>query len=135
VGIGHSYVGLREPGGEIQTYGFYPAEGAEFEGFGALRNVEGQVLPGRDATYLQSALAGEKGHSVVQYPITRGQYLSALDVVQAYQTQPYNAAFCNCTHFAVDVANAAGVRVPFAGIISRPAVFEPALREFGARLR
>jgi len=134
VGIGHSYVGLREPGGDIQTYGFYPREGARFEGLEALRDVVGEIRADVDAGYLQSALAGEKGHSVVQYSITKGQYLSALDVIHAYQAQPYNAAFCNCTHFAVDVANAVGVRVPLAGIISRPAVFEPALRQFGGRV-
>jgi hypothetical protein len=134
VGIGHSYVGLREPGGEIQTYGFYPREGADFEGFKALRNVGGEVRADVDAGYLQSALAGEKGHSAVHYAITRTQYLAALDVVQAYQGQAYNAAFCNCTHFALGVAKGAGVRVPFAGIIKRPAVFEPALRQFGGRV-
>ncbi len=80
--------------------------------------------------YLQSGLAGEKGHSVIQYSISRSQYLRALEVVDAYQTKSYNAALCNCTDFAIDVANSEGVPVPFAGMISRPAIFEPVLREF-----
>jgi hypothetical protein len=135
VGIGHSYVGLREPGGQIQTYGFYPIAGARFEGLEALRSVKGEVRPDVDLFYLERALAGESGYSVVRYSIGRAQYLSALDAVQRYQTQSYNAVFCNCTHFAVDVANAAGVRVPFAGIISRPAVFEPSLHRHEGQTR
>ncbi len=135
VGIGHSYVGLRTPDGTIETYGFYPRAGAEFQGLKALANVPGQVVPDRDFRYLQSALAGDSGHSVVQYSITRSQYLGALDVVTSYQSQPYNAVLCNCTSFAVDVANGAGVQAPFAGIVSRPAVFEPALRRIGASTR
>jgi RHS repeat-associated protein len=134
VGIGHSFVGLREPGGEIQTYGFYPRAGANFDGIKALRTVPGSLREGVDQGYLQSALAGEKGYSVVKYSVTRSQYLKALDVVTAYQSNSYSAVFRNCTHFALDLAGAAGVRVPSAGLISRPAVFQPALRHFGERL-
>jgi RHS repeat-associated protein len=127
--VGHAFLALEAPGSDPVTYGFWPAESVSFDSKGALQTVPGAVLRNdfSDREYFGAALAGEEGFAVVRYPITRTNYDAALSAIQSYEGRSYSALGCNCTHFVVDVGRAAGVDVPWAGIVPRPSVLRPNL--------
>ncbi len=127
--IGHSFVALGRTSAELEVYGFYPAEPLALTLRDLTRTVDGTVVEGVDAAGLERAIRGESGHGAVKYAITRPQYDAALAEINRYRGLSYNAARCNCTSFAVDVARAAGVAAPYAGVVPRPAVLLRGIRK------
>ena len=123
-GVGHAFTALEQPGASADTYGFWPGESVSFDSKGALTSVKGELRKNfvSDQSYFQQALAGEEGFAIARFSITKSQYNAAMKVISSYQGKTYNALMCNCTSFVADVAKAANVRLPSAGVIKRPAV-------------
>jgi hypothetical protein len=92
-GVGHAFIGISQ-GGNTAVYGYYPKNGY-------LSSLTGPGIMGENGGHLYDVSASMN--------ITGAQLQQIINLSQSYQNQTYDISFNNCSDFAIDVLNIAGI--------------------------
>ena len=100
--VGHAFVSIEQIVNGvtiIRTFGFYPAGDA------------GLLSPEDNAAFSND---GSQDYDVkVSKAITPGQLSAIINKAKSVSNAPYNLYQYNCANFAIDLANLAGLNVPY----------------------
>ncbi|MGK3983873.1 DUF4157 domain-containing protein [Sorangium sp. So ce136] len=105
---GHSFVAIREPGGEAQAFGFSPANFGQYE---PQRDL-GRLKSGVEGVVHDDARAFDKpGVKTRSYRVTPAEAQAAMAKVAEYQSgkYPFSLDRRQCSTFALDVLRAAKI--------------------------
>ncbi|RUT68350.1 hypothetical protein D0817_21740 [Flavobacterium cupreum] len=93
-GVGHAFIGISQ-GGNMAVYGYYPKSGGVYV-------ITGQGIMGENGGHHYDMSA-----SMI---ITGAQLQAIINLSQNYQNANYDISFNNCSDFATEVLNIAGIQ-------------------------
>lgn len=111
--IGHAFVSVEFPDGQVVTRGFWPKNGFDLK----RKSDRKEVITGMEGVVLDDSdyLIVERGGlcKMRTYEISEAEAVYALEVIKRYEASspPYAILTNQCATFAVDVLKSAGIEL------------------------